>query len=343
MKEIMLPYILIVWLLFKFKVLKPTGRNYFITVTIGILIATALFMGHRFYSPVDLTNSTTVKAPHAVLSPAVGQHIDTIYVDHNQNVKKNEILYTLKDDKITAAITEVQSGLKELARTIDAQHVQLSQAQRDYVRNKDMEKHVSIRELEESEDSVEIINAELKVLGAKRDGLLAKLDSLEFDLSRLTVRAPFDGMITHVYVADGSRIGALHMWDTSKKFVEMRVPDQTYKNIKPGQFSEFYVDAYPGQIFRAKVHSIVKATGEAQGNLFPQEQAVSSHIQRGAAPVGRTVILEMDANTMAKVPIGATGSAWISAEKPFPILGFIDIIGGATLRLTAVKSFLTAI
>ncbi|MCE2572379.1 HlyD family secretion protein [Motilimonas eburnea] len=342
MKEIMLPYLLVVWLLFKFNVLKPTARNYFITTTIGILLASALFLGHRFYSPIDLTNSTTVKAPHAVLSPALGQHMEKIYVRHNQEVKKGEVLYRLKDDKISAAITEVESGLNEVARTIEAKKVQLSQAKRDLRRNQSMGNHVSIRDLENAQDLVEILKAEMDVLQAKYDGLIAKRGSLEFDLSRLTVQAPFDGMVTHIYVADGTRVGSLHLWDTNKKFVEMRIPDQAYGNIEPGQFSEFYVDAFPGQIFRTRVHSVVKATGEAQGSLLPREQAVSSHIQRGAAPVGRTVILEMDPDTMAIAPIGATGSAWISANKPHPLLGFIDIIGGATLRLTAAKSFLSA-
>jgi len=91
------------------------------------------------------------------------------------------------------------------------------------------------------------------------------------------------------------------------------------------------------------VHSVVKATGEAQGSLLPQEQSVSSHIQRGSAPVGRTVILEIDQDTMDMLPIGATGSAWISAEKPHSILGFMDIIGGATVRLSAAKSYLQAL
>lgn len=343
MKEIMLPYLLIVWLLFKFRVLSPTTRNYFITTTIGALLALALFLGHRFYSPIDLTNSTTVKAPHAVLSPALGQHMDQIHVVHNQEVKKGDVLYTLKDDKITAAITEVKSALTEVSRTIEAQEVQLSQAKRDLSRNQSMAQHVSVKDLENSQDRVEILESEMKVLNAKYDGLLAKQGSLEFELSRLTVQAPFDGMVTHVYVADGTRVGSLHLWDTSKKFVEMRIPDQAFANIEPGQFSEFYIDAYPGQIFRSRVHSVVKATGEAQGNLLPREQTVSNHIQRGSAPVGRTVILEVDQDTMAMIPIGATGSAWISANKPHQLLGFLDIIGGATLRLTSAKSFLTAL
>ncbi len=343
MKEIMLPYILVVWLLFKFNVLKRTPKNYFISVLVGVLLLISLFVGHRLYSPIDLTNSTTVKAPHAVLSPALGQHIDKIHVDHNSDVKKGEVLYTLKDDLIAASVSEVNSALVEIEKTIEAQEVKIAQAKRDLDRNQDLEQHVSVKELEESQDNVEFFIAELNVLFAKKQGLLAKRKSLEFDLDRLTVRAPFDGMITHVFIADGSRVGSLHVWDTSKKFVEMRIPDQAFSNIKKGQFSEFYIDTFPGQIFRSRVHSKVKATGEAQGNLLPQEQRVSAHIQRGSAPIGRTVILEIDQKTMEQVPIGATGSAWISASKPYPILGFIDIIGGATLRLASVKSYFLAI
>ena len=343
MKEIMLPYILIVWLLFKFKVLKPTGRNYFITTFIGVVLALVLFLGHRFYSPADLTNSTTVKAPHAVLSPSVGQHIDEIYIDHNQHVKKGEVLYLLKDDKITSAIIEVESAQLEVEKSIEAKQVALKQAERNHRRNVGMKEHVSIRDTEESQDLVEMLVAEIHVLEAKDLGLKAKLKNLHFELDRLTIRAPFDGMVTHIFIADGSRIGSLHLWDTSKKFVEMRIPDQAYKNIKSGQFSEFFVTAYPGEIFRAKVHSVVNATGEAQGSLLPQEQSVSGHIQRGSAPVGRTVILEIDQETMDMMPIGATGTAWISAEKPYPILGFIDVIGGATVRLSAAKSYLQAL
>lgn len=343
MKEIMLPYILIVWLLFKFKVLKRTAGNYFVTVFVGVILATVLFFGHRFYSPADLTNSTTVKAPHAVLSPAIGQHIDKILVDHNQHVKKGETLYILKDDKITSSISEVHSAQVEIARTIDAKNVALVQALRDHKRNKGMQEHVSVKDFEESSDLIETVRADLLVLEAKHQGLNAKLENLDFELSRLTVTAPFNGMVTHIFIADGSRIGSLHLWDTSKKFVEMRIPDQAYKHIQKGQFSEFFVHAYPGEIFRARVHSKVDATGEAQGSLLPQEQFVSRHIQRGSAPVGRTVILEIDQATMEKMPIGATGSAWISADKPFSILGFLDIIGGATVRLTAAKSYIQAL
>ncbi|MBW3695174.1 biotin/lipoyl-binding protein [Vibrio sp. T187] len=343
MKEIMVPYLLLVWLLFKFGLLRRTPRNYFATTLVGVLLMAGLFFAHRFYSPADLTNSTTIKAPHAILSPAFGQQIKTIHVEHNQKVNKGEILYTLKDDNIRSALIEVDASIDESTKAISAKKIEYRQAQRDLERNLGLKKHATQRDLEQSSDLVEVLQADIEILETRLIGLVARRDNLQFERERLTVRAPFNGMITHVFIANGSRVGALHLWDIEKKFIETRIPDQAYKNIRKGQFSEFYVDAFPGEIFRARVHSVVEATGEAQGGLMPVEQRVSAHIAMGSAPIGRTVILEMDEKTMALMPIGATGSAWISAEKPHPLLGFLDIIGGAGVRLTSIKSYLKAL
>ena len=195
---------------------------------------------------------------------------------------------------------------------------------------------VPVAELEAAGDLVDIAAA--KVSAAE-----ARLNIVRFDLDRLRgTRAPFDGQVSHTYVGEGSRVGALHLWDTSKKFVVMRIPDQAYGFIKPGQFAEFFVDAYPGHIFRARAHSVTGATGEAAGNDFFRQSMVSQQIQLGAMPVGRTLILEFEDSEGYWIPIGATGSAWISATKP-SFLSFIDIIGAATIRLYSAKAFLGAL
>ena len=295
---------------------------------IGLLLLLGLFTAHRFFSPTDLTLSTTVSAPHAVLSPALGQQIDEIYVTHNQRVRKGDPVYKLVDENLR---NQELSTLEELR----AASVELAQSERDWDRKKSMGRGmVSVAETEAAQDLVEIAAA--KVSAAE-----ARLRNVRFELDRLEIRAPFDGQVSHVYVGEGSRIGALHLWDTSRKFVVMRIPDQAYGFIKPGQFAEFYVDAYPGHIFRARVHSVTGATGEAAGSLFPRESMVSQQIQLGAMPVGRTVILEFEDPEGYWIPIGATGSAWISATKP-SFLAFIDIIGAATVRLYAAKAFLGA-
>lgn len=343
MKELLIPYILLCWLMFKFGIVARRPRNYFIATLGGVLLTAALFFGHRLWSPSDLTDSTQIKAPHSVLSPAIGHQIQKIHVGHNQEVKKGEILYTLDDTASQGRVATAEAKLAAAKASVEARTVSRDQAQRRLSELLSMEHHVSRGELRDAREQFAIAIAELAGAETQVAHADAELSVACFELEQLTIRAPHDGMITHVYIAEGSRIGALHLWDTSQKFVEMRVPDQAYRNLRPGQFAEFYVDAYPGEVFRARVHSIVKATGESQGSLLPQEQAVRNHIALGSLAVGRTVILEFEAPEGYDMPIGATGGGWISADKPHSILGFIDIIGGATVRLQSIKSYLGAL
>lgn len=329
MKEIMIPYVLICWLLLKFGVVARTTRNYTIMVGLGLLLAFVLFTAHRYFSPADLTLSTTVRAPRSVLSPAVGQQIDKIYIVHNEKVKKGQLLYTLVDDNLKS---QESSAVEDLNRA----EIEHSRLIRDYDRKKNLESGaIAVTELESSKDDV--LRSAAEVTAAK-----AKLENIHFELGRLNVVAPYDGQVSHIDVGEGSRLGALHIWDTGHKYVVMRIPDQAYGFIKPGQFAEFYVDTYPGHIFRARVQSITGATGEAAGSLLPQEESVGRQITLGSAPVGRTVILEFEDPEGLWIPIGATGSAWISAEKP-AILGFMDVIGAATVRLYSAKAYLGAL
>ena len=58
---------------------------------------------------------------------------------------------------------------------------------------------------------------------------------------------------------------------------------------------------------------------------------------------GRTIVIEFDEPEGYNIPIGATGSGWVSATKPHPMPGFMDIIGAATVRLKSYKAYLSAL
>jgi multidrug resistance efflux pump len=104
MKEIMIPYILIMWLLVKTGVIEWTLKNAVRIVAVGAFICFMLFTAHRFWSPADLTDSSTIKAPHATLSPLIGEQIKEIFVTHNQILKKGDLIYTLIDTESFATI-----------------------------------------------------------------------------------------------------------------------------------------------------------------------------------------------------------------------------------------------
>ncbi|NKF50854.1 biotin/lipoyl-binding protein [Shewanella sp. WXL01] len=328
MKEVMIPYILIMWILVSTGAIKWTLKNAFWIVSGGAFILAVLAIMSRLWAPVDLTYSSTVKAPHAVLSPLIGEQIDKVHVTHNQHVKEGEVIYTLVDtsskaelEKINAAIVQQQESIAQMKRDIERAEVSPEIF---------------------NERDVENYRSQLKIAKSTLESLEADYDRVEFEQERKTVRAPFDGQIAVVNVASGSRMGNMHIFDTGRKFVEMRIPDQTYRYVEPGQFAEFYVDAYPGEVFRARVHSFTSGTGEASVSPFQGPQSVRQHVGANTSAHGRTVILEIFEPEGKSIPIGATGSAWIAAKKPHPFFGFIDVIGGATVRLHSYKSYFNA-
>ncbi|WP_248289595.1 efflux RND transporter periplasmic adaptor subunit [Thalassotalea sp. Y01] len=244
-------------------------------------------------------------------------------------MSRGEVIYTLVDTESVADLENIEADIKQL-------EVKIAQHRRDIQRSVDAPGVFAERDIER-------IKTELDAEVSAKEALQAEYDQAMFEQSRKTVIAPFDGQVSITNIAKGSRLGNMHIYDTSRKFLEMRIPDQSYRYIKKGQFAEFYVNAYPGEIFRGRVHSITAGTGEAQLSVRSGEQMVGQHIGQNAPSHGRTVVIEFIEPEGYNVPIGATGSGWISATKPHPILGFMDIIGAATVRLKAYKAYLNAL
>ncbi|MGF1801435.1 efflux RND transporter periplasmic adaptor subunit [Vibrio gigantis] len=343
MKEIMLPYILICWILVKTGVVKWTLRNATIIVGTGLVLAFALFTAHRFWSPADLTDSTTVKAPHAVLSPLLGQEVERVFVDHNQRVKEGDLIYTLR-----SVDTESQmNGLNAQKQAAQAEILALTHQ----IRNdeKTLERLTKLGDFSQESQRDEIrtridtTHAQIASANAQILNIEAQIATAEWQNERREVRAPFDGQLSISNIVDGTRVGNMHLYDVNKKFVEMRIADQTYSRIKEGQFAEFYVNAYPGEVFRGRVHSLTTGTGEARVSVMNGSQHVRQHVGNNMNDHGRTIVIEFEEPEGYNIPIGATGSGWVSATKPHPMLGFMDIIGGATVRLKAYKAYLSAL
>ncbi|WP_061016087.1 HlyD family secretion protein [Vibrio splendidus] len=343
MKEIMLPYILICWILVKAGIVRWTLKNATIIVGIGVLLAFALFTAHRFWSPADLTDSTTVKAPHAVLSPLIGQEVEQVFVDHNQFVNKGDLIYTLRSVDTESQMKGLEAQKQAAQAEILALTHQVNNDKRTLQRLTQLGDFSQESQRDEIRTRIDTTNAKMASAHAQILNIEAQIATAKWQNERREVRAPFDGQLSISNIVDGTRVGNMHLYDVNKKFVEMRIADQTYSRIKVGQFAEFYVNAYPGEIFRGRVHSLTTGTGEARVSVMNGSQHVRQHVGNNMNDHGRTVVIEFDEPEGYNIPIGATGSGWVSATKPHPMLGFMDIIGGVTVRLKAYKAYLSAL
>jgi multidrug resistance efflux pump len=300
----------------------------------AVFILFMLLTFTRFYSFIDLTATTTVKAPHIVLNSPAGGEIEKIYVTHNQKVKAGDPVYRFKTDRY-----EIQMAAKKAEK--QRLQTQLGKLEADLRRLAKLRGEV-VPQAEYDAKLSEVETQRDLVTKAEQD-----IADLQWKVDKALVVAPVDGQVAVQYSSEGQYFGetrpaAIHMF-TNKKFIELRIPDQVYEYLKPKAFSEFYVDAYPGKIFRARVHSITESTGEAQGSLFGTPQSVTQHVMKNSHEAGRTLILEFEEPEGVHIPIGATGKAWVAAEKPAHILGFLDVVTGMLLRFAASEAYLKAL
>jgi multidrug resistance efflux pump len=288
----------------------------------------------RFYAFIDLTATTTVKAPHVVLNSPAGGEIEKIYVVHNQKLKAGDPVYRFKTDRY-----EIQMAAKRAEK--QRLQTQLNKFEADLKRLAKLRGEV-VPQAEYDAKVSEVETQRDMVTKAEQD-----IADLQWKIDKALVVAPVDGQVAVQYSSEGQYFGeqrpaAIHMF-TNKKFIELRIPDQVYEYIQPKAFAEFYVDSHPGKIFRARVHSITESTGEAQGSLFGTPQSVTQHVVKNSNDIGRTLILEFDEPEGVHIPIGATGKAWVAAEKPIHILGFLDLVIGSLLRFAATEAYLKAL
>jgi RND family efflux transporter MFP subunit len=333
MKLVLVPYILICWLLLKFGVIKRSLGNFVAMGIGGLFLMFMVLIMSRYLAFIDLTGSSTIKAPHIVLNSPAGGEIDKIFVTHNQKVKAGEPIYSFKTDRYAIQMQAKQAEISRLKS-------QLAKLENDAKRLQGLRGDV-VSQSEFDAKKAEVQNQRELVIKAEQD----KAD-LQWKIDHALVKAPLDGQVAVVFLSEGqyfgeSRPAAIHMF-TRQKFMEVRIPDQVYAYIQPRAFAEFYVDAYPGKIFRARVHSVTESTGESQGSLLATPQSVAQHIVKNSRDVGRTVILEFEEPEGVNIPVGATGEAWIAAEKPIHLLGFFDLVAGALLRLHAAETYLKA-
>lgn len=169
-----------------------------------------------------------------MLRPELVGRITALKFKDGSPVRKGQILVQF-DDQLQQA--ELQQMLAQLAI-----------AQASFKRTQELvaEKFLAQQTLDTSAANLKVAQAQLALAQAR--------------LSRMAVRAPFDGTVgirlvnVGDYVKDGTDLVALE--DTRQMMVDYRLPERFGGKLKPGQPVELTLDALPGRSFKAAVEAI---------------------------------------------------------------------------------------
>jgi multidrug resistance efflux pump len=144
----------------------------------------------------------------------------------------------------------------------------------------------------------------------------AELDQARYYLDNTTLVAPEDGHIINLQVRPGMvsgdyRAGAIASFICdADRYLLANFTQESLKYVTTGQPVEVALDLYPGQIFRAKVEAIWKASGT--GQLLPSGFLPDFEPQPPKQPQGQYAVkIVFEASDQSKFTIGAQGSAAI--------------------------------
>jgi membrane fusion protein (multidrug efflux system) len=107
---------------------------------------------------------------------------------------------------------------------------------------------------------LEVLKSERATLVAKRQEILARIDSQRAEIDRRQVMSPIDGVVSRTFVSAGEyasagqRVALMH--DPQKVWIEARFRETDIRRLSVGQVVHVTVDAYPDDKFDGKIERI---------------------------------------------------------------------------------------
>ena len=239
-----------------------------------------------------ITIIETVTAPGKVypevevrISPDISGEITELNVQEGDSVKRGQVLariyadiYSSQRDEAQARVAQSQATVANSQAALGSLKAQLDQAKAAYNRNKDLfdQKVISKAELEQFETQLESsqsqYNAALQNIRSLQAGTRSTRTGLEMankNLSRTTLTAPMDGVISSLSVKKGERVagnsfnvGTEMMRVANMNSIEVRV-DVTENDIVKlniGDSADVEVEAYNKRKFQGVVTQIASST-----------------------------------------------------------------------------------
>jgi multidrug resistance efflux pump len=183
-------------------------------------------------------------------------------------------------------------------------------------------------------------------LGAKVDGeyaqvaqLRAQLERAQWDLDQTTTRSPCDCYVVNLQLRPGGFLSALAIQpvmtlvETTGSVVALYNQNELHQ-VKPGNEAEFTLNTHPGRVIKAKVDSVIWATGAGQlppSGTLPMTGVLTTPPQRFAVKFDIS-----DKDKELFMAPGAAGAAAIYTDR----VHAIHIIRKVILRVGALLNYL---
>jgi len=274
-------------------------KNVFITIVV-LLIGAAVVAANVYYKKdkglpvttdviktrdleaiVSASGKIQAKRTVNVSSDTVGRVVN-LAVNEGDRVKIGQFLLQIDPKTLRSRVDSGSASLQaniltleQMKQAIETARAQLVQAQQTLTRQQDLWKQqLTTREaLEKAENDVKVAQSNLqereKMLKPQESRIAqerAGLDSAQYDLSKVRIVSPIDGIVTARTIQEGEMvmIGTMNnagtvlmtLADMSVIQAEVEVDETNVPNVQLGQKAKITIDALPDRSFRGHVAEI---------------------------------------------------------------------------------------
>jgi len=195
------------------------------------------------------------------LSALVMGQIVNLAVKEGDHVKRGQLLLQIDKAQLAAAAQGREASLAAMRHDLDAAKANAAQAKLDYQRAKgNYDAHIlSEAEYQKAKSMLDTAEATLAATEQRMNQASADLLGSRDSLSKTTVTAPIEGVVTALPVKEGevTVIGTMNnpgtqlltISDMGEVEAVMMVDETSVPQVKIGQSASLSIDAYPGRTF----------------------------------------------------------------------------------------------
>jgi HlyD family secretion protein len=275
------------------------GANLYFKRDKGVTVTTETIRARDLEAVVSASGKIQPKRLVNITAETSGRVVN-LAVNEGDRIKTGQFLLqidpkTLRSrvDNSEASLQVAAVSLEQMRQSVETARVQLEQAKQTLVRQQGLWKQqlTTRAELEKAENDVKTAESSLqerdKSAMAQESRIMqerAGLDSAKYDLTKVRIESPIDGIVTRRNIQEGetAMIGTMNnagtvlltLADMSIIQAEVEVDETNIPNVRLGQVAKISIDAIPDKSFKGHVTEIgnspiqAATTGSTQATNF---------------------------------------------------------------------------
>ncbi len=340
-----------------------------ILITFGVVLVIAAVVGANFYfkrdtglpvtvEPVKVRDLEQVVSASGKIQPKrlvkisaeISGRVVNLAVNEGDRVKPGQFLLQIDPKSLrtrvesgNASLRAAEQSLEQMRQAIETARVQLQQAQQNLVRQQDLwgqqlttreALDKAVNDVKTAESTVQEREKLMKPQESRIAQERATLESARYDLSRVRMESPIDGIVTRRNVEEGETavVGTmnnagtvlLELADMAVIQAEVEVDETNVPHVQIGQIAKISIDAVPDRTFRGHVTEI--------GNSPIQSTTTGQQVAAGTQATNFKVVVVLD-EVVPNVRPGFTCTADITTatrnsvvSAPIPAVAVREVI-----------------